>query len=309
MDRLYIKRILELREKLYAVYTGHEKFIRPLVRYVLAFVVFFSISHAFPYQEKISGILLSFVLALLGCFLPGGVLAFVFLVYATVQIYFLSPVLAGIVFFVSIVVYLMLLQFAPETIGYVAYIPILAACKMPAFLAIVLGLFFGPASMLSLSGGVIFSYLLQGVKQCEKLVKDGTDILVLAETFLDGLIRNMDLYVMLGMVCATMLLVYLVRRRKMSNSFEIAIAAASAGSFLLLLLGNLILGCSFPIIWLLFGSVGTAVLAYLVHVMHMVLDYGAVEEVQFEDDEYYYYVRAVPKLKATVEEKPARSGK
>ena len=28
----------------------------------------------------------------------------------------------------------------------------------------------------------------------------------------------------------------------------------------------------------------------------MILDYTAVEHVQFEDDDYYYYVKAVPKI-------------
>ena len=33
------------------------------------------------------------------------------------------------------------------------------------------------------------------------------------------------------------------------------------------------------------------------------LDYSRVENVSFEDDEYYYYVTAVPKIRLTEEEK------
>ena len=32
------------------------------------------------------------------------------------------------------------------------------------------------------------------------------------------------------------------------------------------------------------------------------MDYSRVEKVQFEDDEYYYYVKAVPKLSVTAPE-------
>ena len=36
------------------------------------------------------------------------------------------------------------------------------------------------------------------------------------------------------------------------------------------------------------------------------LDYSRVERVQFEDDEYYYYVKAVPKASVTQEDKKVK---
>ena len=36
------------------------------------------------------------------------------------------------------------------------------------------------------------------------------------------------------------------------------------------------------------------------------LDYSRVEHVQFEDDEYYYYVKAVPKASVPVEDKQVK---
>ena len=41
----------------------------------------------------------------------------------------------------------------------------------------------------------------------------------------------------------------------------------------------------------------TAVIAYLVQFFRMTLDYTGVHKLQFEDEEYLYYVKAVPKMK------------
>ena len=37
------------------------------------------------------------------------------------------------------------------------------------------------------------------------------------------------------------------------------------------------------------------------------LDYTRVEKVQFEDDDYYYYVTAIPKIKLTKEEEEIKT--
>ena len=45
--------------------------------------------------------------------------------------------------------------------------------------------------------------------------------------------------------------------------------------------------CGFSTIQVVAGSLLSGILAYGVHFLHMVLDYGSVEEVQFEDEDYY----------------------
>ena len=54
---------------------------------------------------------------------------------------------------------------------------------------------------------------------------------------------------------------------------------------------------------LLTGLSITAVVAYVVQFFRMSLDYTGVRKLQFEDDEYFYYVKAVPKLKVAVVDK------
>ena len=44
----------------------------------------------------------------------------------------------------------------------------------------------------------------------------------------------------------------------------------------------------------------------MVHFFRVVLDYTAVEYVQFEDDDYYYYVKAVPKMTLAGQQKTVK---
>ena len=46
----------------------------------------------------------------------------------------------------------------------------------------------------------------------------------------------------------------------------------------------------------LFGSVLAILIAKVIEFFRFCVDYSRTERVQFEDDEYYYYVKAVPKM-------------
>ena len=50
------------------------------------------------------------------------------------------------------------------------------------------------------------------------------------------------------------------------------------------------------IVWLLIGSVLAVLIAKVLEFFVFNVDYSRTERVQFEDDEYYYYVKAVPKV-------------
>ena len=47
------------------------------------------------------------------------------------------------------------------------------------------------------------------------------------------------------------------------------------------------------------GTIVSTVLVYIIHFFKLTLDYSGVEHAQFEDDVYYYYVKAVPKVTVT----------
>ena len=51
---------------------------------------------------------------------------------------------------------------------------------------------------------------------------------------------------------------------------------------------------------MILGTFGSALIVLVFQFFRLVLDYTATEYVQFEDDDYYYYVKAVPKINIAV---------
>ena len=77
------------------------------------------------------------------------------------------------------------------------------------------------------------------------------------------------------------------------SAWTIAIVAGAVTDVIVLLAGSLVLGISPRLIAVIVGSLVSAVLAFILQLVVFSLDYTRTEYVQFEDDEYYYYVKAV----------------
>lgn len=60
-------------------------------------------------------------------------------------------------------------------------------------------------------------------------------------------------------------------------------------------MGYMLLGMADKTVGVLIGNVVAVLIALLIQFLFFNLDYSRTERLQFEDDEYFYYVKAVPK--------------
>ena len=302
------KTFLEIRERIYDNFVSYEKYLKYLLRLVLMLILFSVITKQFNYHEKLSGNFCVMGLALLSSVLPNGLVVILAAALTVGEIYFYSPILAVVVAISCILVYFMATVYDRETVWAVAFLPIMFLCKIPAVFAFVLGLFFGPVSALSLAGGACIYYVLKNIKETSVDVNvAGADLLASLRMLIDEIFTNPSMYVMMFALSATLILVYLVRTMRMKYSFEIAIVFGVVCYCILLLMGNSMFMCDFSTTEVVTDAILSGLLAWFIHCCHMVLDYGSVEEVQFEDEDYYYYVKAVPKLKGSKGQKTMKN--
>ena len=103
----------------------------------------------------------------------------------------------------------------------------------------------------------------------------------------------------LGIFIITTLIVYVVRKLDIEHSWTVAWASGILFEAIGLTAGYILLGISDKIAGVIIGSVISGVIAMIIQFLFFNLDYSRTERLQFEDDDYYYYVKAVPKIKVT----------
>lgn len=86
-------------------------------------------------------------------------------------------------------------------------------------------------------------------------------------------------------------------------AWGIAIGVGAITDIFVLLIGDFVLDVSNSLLMLIVGSLVAVLVALVLHFFLFSVDYSRTERVQFEDDEYYYYVKAVPKMSVTTRKK------
>lgn len=290
--------LLELRENLKKIYSRNEAFILPVIKFLLSFIVLSIINGKMGYMTKLDNMAIVLIVSLLCSFLPTGFMGFFAMMFAVLHMYALSIETAAVGLVVFLLLYLLFLRFTAKEALVVVLTPVLCMLKLPYVMPVAMGLIGTPASCVSVGCGVVVYYLLQTVITTAPTINSmgAEEATAKLRLLIDGMLGNKAMLVMIAAFAITVIVVYLIRRMSVDHSWTIAMVAGVMIEVMILLVGDLMYDTNLSIVSALLGAVVTLIACKIIEFFRFCLDYSRTEKVQFEDDEYYYYVKAVPKM-------------
>ena len=290
--------LLELRENLKKIYSRNEAFILPVIKFLLGFIVLSIINGKMGYMTKLDNMAIVLIVSLLCSFLPTGFMAFFAMMFVVLHMYALSIETAAVGLVVFLLLYLLFLRFTAKEALVVVLTPVLCMLKLPYVMPVAMGLIGTPASCVSVGCGVVVYYLLQTVITNAPTINSmgAEEATAKLRLLIDGMLGNKAMLVTIAAFAITVIVVYLIRRMSVDHSWTIAMVAGVMIEVMILLVGDLMYDTNLSIVSALLGAVVTLIACKIIEFFRFCLDYSRTEKVQFEDDEYYYYVKAVPKM-------------
>ena len=300
--------LLETKEYIKKMYAKNQAYIDPLLKFVLAFLVFSCINVNMGYMEKIDSMVIVLVAALFCSFMPLNTIALLGGVFMLLHYYALSMECALVVFAIYLVMFLLYLRFTPKETLVVILTPVLFMLKIPYVVPVAMGLLGGPVSVVSVSFGVVISYLVEYTQTNATAITamDAETMITRLRFVMDGLVGNEAMIFTVVAFAITLILVYMLRRTSMDYSWSVAIVAGILTNIVVLLMGDLLFDLNYSIVGIIFGSIFSAGICFGIQFLFFHVDYRRAEKVQFEDDEYYYYVKAVPKIAVSTPDKKVK---
>lgn len=302
-----MNKLLEIKDKAVKFYGEYENYIFPVIKFVIAFAAFLTIDLNIGYMTQISSLPVALVLALLCALFPANTAIFIASVMILLDMYALSIEAAAITLVLFIVLYFLYFRFAPKDSMVTLLTPVCFQLHIPYVMPVAAGLLRKAYSVIAIVCGTLVYYFLDGIRQNASALAEVTDKKGGSATKLNvtmgQLLENKEMLLVMVVFVITTLVVYQVRRLNVNNSWNIATVGGILVQFVLLLVGYLVLGMTSRIVWLIVGSIISLLVGVVIRFIFMDLDYARTENVQFEDDEYYYYVKAVPKKMIATEEK------
>ena len=301
--------LLVLREQLKRFYGKYEVYITPVLRFLLAFMSFSMINHAIGYMSALNSIAIVLILALLCSFLPLNFTVILAAAVSLAHLYAFSLECAVVALAVFLLMFVLYFRFSPNDTVVVLLTPLFFVLKIPYAVPIAMGLIGTPVSAVSVACGVIVYYVIGYMNESASVLNtfDAEGAVEKFRYIIDGVLGNKTMLVVVAAFTITIVVVYFIRRLSVDYAWTIAIITGALVNILFLLFGDLLFNTNVSILGLIIGSVIAALLVKVLEFMVFNVDYSRTEMVQFEDDEYYYYVKAVPKNTVATPEKRVKT--
>lgn len=300
--------LLVWREKLQKLYAAYSVYILKGIQFVLGLVLFGLINSNIGFMKMASSVFCTIGLAVICTFLPTIVMVMAATVLILAHFYALSLPIAIVSAVIFILMYIFYFRFTPKKSWLVLVAALAFGLKIPFVIPVAFGLMGTPVWIVPAACGIISYYMVDFVKRSATALKsaDADGIAASLTSFTKQVLSNKEMWLMIMAVVIGILVVNMVRSRAVSNAWKIASAVGAVVCLIVAAAGNVILEGHISYVSIIVSAVLGIALGIVLEFLFFSVDYSQTENIQFEDDEYYYYVKAVPKVGVSVPEKQVK---
>ncbi|MDO5402017.1 MAG: hypothetical protein Q4F11_01135 [Eubacteriales bacterium] len=290
--------LLELKEKIKNFYNKYDVYAVPAFKFIIALISFIMLNSSIGYMSKLKNPLIAVMLSVLCAFLPNGATILMLSVYILANLYAISAEFAVITLCIMLIMYLLYFRFTPKSAYILIFTTILCWLKMPYLIPIAAGLCFSALSVIPVGFGVVIFYIIQTAGEYGTAITNQsvTDSVQQISYIVESLISDKQMLIVVLALVLTIVTVYCIRRLTVDNAWTYAIIAGTVIEFIILVVGETVFKAKLNIVLMIIGVALGAAIGYVCRILFFAVDFKRTEYVQYEDDEYYYYVKAVPKI-------------
>lgn len=300
MENIYV-----IRQKLQEAYATRAIVFDKAIQFVVALTTFLLINNNIGFMKMAAQPFITLALAVICTFFPFTMTIVVAAVLILVHTFAASMGIAAVTVIVFLTMFALYLRLTPKMALVVLLTPIAFALKIPCIIPIAYALVYGPACIIAIGCGTIVFFMMEYVKKIVPSLKSGESIGLMEQVtgYVKQVFQNKELWVTLAAFIICFLLVYTIRRQAMDHAWKVAILSGAIGNVLVVTVGDIAFGVSISFGSLIIGSVIAIGIGMILEICFFSVDYSRSEKLQYEDDEYVYYVKAVPKVGVTTPEK------
>lgn len=300
--------LLVWREKLQKVYAAYSVYILKGLQFLLGLLLFGLINSNVGFMEMASSVFCTGGLAVICTFFPMIVMVIAAAVLVLVHFYALSMPIAIVSLVIFLIMYIFYFRFTPKKAWLLLVSTLAFALKIPLIIPVVFGLLGTPVWIVPAACGIISYYMVSFVKASAAALRsaDSESMISGVVNFTKQVVTGHEMWLMVMAIVIGILVVNLIRTRAIDHAWKIGSASGVVVSLIIAAAGNIILNGDVSYVEICVSALLGVGLGLVLEFLFFSVDYSRTESIQFEDDEYYYYVKAVPKIGVSVPEKTVK---
>lgn len=298
---------MKFRNDIRKFFSKHASWLERLVRGLVWFAAALIVDSYMGFSGVPNTPLLAAGLAAFLAFIPYAAGSFVFLVFILIQLFSLSSSTGITGLLVFVVCYIICGLFRSRQTEFLVLEPIAYRLNFPFAFPLFAALFGRGRDSGAVICGCVSTWYLKAVTENIALITDKESPLSPLQFLSQTMVKNPMFYCFLAANAAMFLVTYLVRNQEIAYGWQIGAVAGTVTEFSIMLAGDLFCDRRADIPVLILSNAIILLAALFMSYMLKDFDFHRTERLRFEDDEYYYYVTAVPKIQLTSEKNEVKT--
>ena len=298
--------LIELRTRIRQLISRGETWVNRVIRFVLALVALLMVNRVLGFQQILNHWWVAVGIALLCAFIQMQGVTVIIIFYTLLHLMTLSTDIALATLVLIVVSYAVCGYFQSRDTYNMVTIPMCYQMNIPFMMPIGAGLTGGINELPSVLFGSVTSYYLHMVSLNASAFLEPNSEMTASLLIQTKLLTSPMFYIYIVTMCIVFVMVYYIRTSKVRYAWIVAIFFGLVTAFIIMLATHLFIEGREGIPGLIVGCVLTLVIGLAMTFLIQGADYNRTEKVIFEDDDYIYYVTAVPKVHVAEQDKEVK---
>ncbi len=289
--------LLTIRDAIRDFIRKFDEIINPIFRFILAYIMFSSINSVYGYSDLFEKGMVVFLLSVISALVSTPIVIFLAGVVIVINSFAVATEVGICAVFVFMIMYCTYMRVFPNTGWILALVPILYMWNLPYAIPIIVVIFAGASGIVPVAFGIVIYQFGLYVDEIKNLLVTATeDDTFLAYTYLiDSVLKNKEMLLSIIVFAVVILITFVIYKLPVDYIWYIAIGVGGILNIIAFMCCGMMLDVEVETGNVIFGTILGVIVAVIVQLCKSMVDYSRKETVQFEDDEYYYYVKAIPK--------------
>ena len=291
--------LVSIRENVIRFYQKYGLIVGAVIKFALSFVTLYFLAQMFDFGSKANIPVLYVLLSLIQAFLPIVFLYFSGSLLIMLNLWQLSPdILAGFVL-LFLIGCLTLVRVDRKSAWIAMAVPVLFYLKLEYIAPVLLGITVGMWAAVPASMGILIYFLSVYTESVSTLLTttEAAGPAAGLQRIANLIMIDKYLLVIFAAYCSVIFITALLNRLFFERAWQFAIIVGNVVLAVLMLCGRYIFDLDYEVWRVFLEVILSAVLCVVYWFFKGIGDASRTERTVFEDDEYIYYVKAVPKLK------------
>lgn len=302
--KVMMLKLLEFKDAIKRMCDRYWVYVKIVLKFVITLFVLGLMNVILGYSSIMGNAIVIILISVLAAFTPDFIMPLAIVAVSVVQVCSVSVAMAAVLTVIYLIIYLLYVRFVPKQIYVLIAVPVLYILKIPYVIPLICGVYFAPYTIVSSAVGICIYYIFVAIEAVAGFA-GGADIANTVNFFSSIVIslkNNKYMIFSILIFSIATCITYIVRRQKFNRASYVAILSGAVVTLVSFALASSLIENSDNMLIVIIGVLVSTLIAYIAQFFRMSLDYSGTKIIQFEDEEYYYYVKAVPKLSVAAED-------